>query len=548
MLAGSLAYANGLSGPFLFDDDRSIVTNAQIRQLWPPAVPLSPPDETPVARRPLVNLSFALNYAVSGLDVRGYHVTNVALHLLAALVLFGLIRRTLALPKLAGRFEPVADTIALAGALIWVLHPLQTEAVNYLSQRTELVMGLCYLLTLYCSLRRWHAAALLACVLGMASKESMVTAPLVVLLYDRAFLFETVAAALRARGRLYVGLSLTWVVLAGLMMSGGRTTVGFSTGTGVWTYLLNQAELVVHYLWLAIWPRALVLDYGLPRPLTLADVWLPVLLLVILALVVLIGLRRRPELGFLGAFVFITLAPTSSVVPIATEVGAERRMYLALAALAVLLVVAVHRLGGRRWLVPVAAALSVALAVGTFMRNQDYVSTLTMARTIVDRRPHGRAHFLLGNELYAAGQRDEAIAQFELSARDFPGARFALGTERLAEQRFDDAIAELEVFIREEPDHVNVVPARDMLARAFLAQQRFEEAIGQFQLIQEVAPSYGGPGGDLLFNFGYALTAAGRMREAVPVLERAVTTNPADADARQLLQRVRAASLSPPAQ
>ena len=70
MLAGSLAYANSLSGPFLFDDDRSIVSNEAIRQLWPPAVPLSPPDETPVARRPLVNLSFALNYAVSGLEVR----------------------------------------------------------------------------------------------------------------------------------------------------------------------------------------------------------------------------------------------------------------------------------------------------------------------------------------------------------------------------------------------------------------------------------------------------------------------------------------------
>ena len=151
------------------------------------SVPLSPQRDTPVAGRPLVNLTFAINYAAGGLDPRGYRLTNLAIHLLAALTLFGLVRRTLRLPSLAPRFGEQATNLAWVAALIWMLHPLQTETIDYVTQRTESMMGLFYLLTLYCSVRalegrpgRWHVAAIVACAAGMACKESMVTAPVMV--------------------------------------------------------------------------------------------------------------------------------------------------------------------------------------------------------------------------------------------------------------------------------------------------------------------------------------------------------------------------------
>ena len=144
-------------------------------------------------------------------------------------------------------------------------------------------------------------------------------------------------------------------------------------------------------------------------------------------------------IGFLGACFFLTLAPTSSFVPIATEVGAERRMYLPLASLVVLGVLAIHRLGSWRF-ATATAALVVVLASGTIFRNREYESRLTLARTVVERRPHGRAHFFLGNELIVAEQRNEAMAQLRLSARDYPGARFALGTELLGEGRTDEGM------------------------------------------------------------------------------------------------------------
>jgi tetratricopeptide (TPR) repeat protein len=372
----------------------------------------------------------------------------------------------------------------------------------------------------------------------MACKESMVTAPVMVLLYDRVFLFDSFKTAFRARRGLYAGLASSWMVLAVLMAATPRTSVGFAAGTSAWTYLLNQAELVPRYLWLSIWPRALVLDYGLPRALSLADVIGPGLLVIALIAATLVAFRFAPMLAFLGAWFFMTLAPTSSFVPIATEVGAERRMYLALAALVVLAVVGISRL--RPWaFAGGTAALCVLLTIGTVLRNQEYDSRLSIARTIVERRPHGRAHFLLGSELIAAGQRDAALVQLRLSARDYPGARFALATEMLGEGKTGDAIAEITAFLEALPTHASVAPARDLLGRAYLSQRRFGEAAEQFRILSERFPSYRGANNDILLTLGYALAASGRFGEAVPVLERAVQANPGDAAAQDLLRRVR---------
>jgi tetratricopeptide (TPR) repeat protein len=214
-------------------------------------------------------------------------------------------------------------------------------------------------------------------------------------------------------------------------------------------------------------------------------------------------------------------------------------MYLPLMAVAVLLVLALQRL--RFWQAAV-TAVCVALAAGTVLRNQEYESRLRMAQTIVERRPHGRAHFLLGNELLVAGQRDAALAAFRQSARDYPGGRFALATELLAEGQADAAVPELQLFLAAMPaTHQTVPPARDLLGRAYLLQRRYTEAAEQFQALRQMTPPYRGPGNDVAYNLGYALAASGRLSEAVPALEEAVTANPADTSARDLLARVRAA-------
>ena len=192
VLAALAAYHNSFSGPFIWDDLFSIVDNPTIRHF---GSALSPPNDIGVGGRPISNLPLALNFAIGGTDVWGYHAFNLLIHTLAGLTLFGLARRTLRRPVLQDRFGTLALPLALAVAVIWTAHPLQTESVTFITQRYESMMGLFYLLTLYCFVRsvespasaRWQALSVVAGLLGVMTKEIIATAPVIVLLYDRTF-------------------------------------------------------------------------------------------------------------------------------------------------------------------------------------------------------------------------------------------------------------------------------------------------------------------------------------------------------------------------
>ena len=262
--------------------------------------------------------------------------------------------------------------------MIWAIHPLNTEVVDYLTQRTESMMALCLLASLYAAIRSlmqrrtvfWQIAAVIACACGMLCKEAMVVAPLLIVLYDRVFFFDSLRSALAARWRLYAGLALTWLVLLAMMVPGPRSgSVGFGAAITPWDYLLNQAVMIARYLCLAVWPRGLVVNYGPPVSYRLADVWWQAAMVIGLVAATLAAFRWRPALGFLGAWVFITLAPTSSFVPIATEVGAERRMYLPLMAVAALLVIpGISALRQRSSRATMAMVSVIAVALGAATR------------------------------------------------------------------------------------------------------------------------------------------------------------------------------------
>ena len=189
-----------------------------------------------------------------------------------------------------------------------------------------------------------------------------------------------------------------------------------------WTYLLNQSEMIVRYLRLAFWPRGLVLDYGEPLHVTFADVAPYCIAVAALLAATIIALVRNPPLGFLGAWFFLTLAPTSSILPISTEVGAERRMYLPLMA-----IVTAGCDGGSkpfvgapvRWARPGATREPVAPAnrcirgcdrraffqSALFSEMREYLSGLTLWQTVLDRwPPHARAHRNLAAELKLANR------------------------------------------------------------------------------------------------------------------------------------------------
>ncbi len=563
--AGLVCYWNSLSNPFVLDDRVTVVENPTIRHLS--LATLAPPRQTAMAGRPLVNATLAVNYALSGFATRGYHATNLAIHLACALVLMGVIRRTLDVSKPPIVSAGAVQNVSFAVALLWVVHPLNSDVINYVTQRTEALMALALFATLYLSgrahassmPRRWQALAVATCALGMACKESMVVAPVLVLLCDGWLIQAGVGQAFRARRTFYGLLASTWLVLLALNWGGPRArSAGFSTGVNPWTYLLNQAPLILGYLRRAVWPRDLVALYGPPRAIGFGDVWMAAIVLAAAGIATVVALRRRCVPGVLGAWFFITLAPASSIVPISTEVGAERRMYVPLVAVLALSVWTVGVLaarwraarrevataqratdaaaigtGGGSRMVPAAVIAAAVAGLGflTVVRNAEFSSPGRLAQTVLDRRPTGYASHMMGEALLLEGRTDDAIPFLRDAIADSPTAQYSIGTVYFNRGDYEKAFQELDAFVRAQPVLAEVVPARMMLGQILASQQRWPEAIAQFRTVLRMRPR--DPNAQRAL--AQALFSSELFDEAIVAYRTYLESTPNDIDARSNL-------------
>jgi len=565
VVAPVAVYWNSLHTPLVLDDLPVVTENPSIRTLWPLTVPLAPPGGgLPVSARPVANLSFALNYATGGESVTSYHALNVILHVLSALALFVLLRGTLARPVVPEKFRAVAGTLALAVAALWAVHPLQTAAVTYISQRTELLATLCYLLTLLAFIRStesagptqkgWAAVAVIACLAGMGSKETMASAPLLVLLYDRTFLAGSFAEAWRRRGRLHAALLATWLLLAWLVWHSASRggTAGWGTKVAPAAYLLTQGEAIMGYFARSVLPWPLVFDYGDYLTPVAWGAILDVALVGGLVAGTLVALRRWPVAGFAGALFFAVLAPSSSIVPVATQTIADHRMYLPLAVVLTALVLGGYAWLGRRvWFV----ALGVAVAFGalTVLRNQDYATRVGLWRETVRQRPDNirarnnlAAALLEANEMEAgmaelraalqlkpdhpdvlrnlaraellAGGTPEALAHIEQAQRIDPSVAAGwtlLGATRLHANQPERAVEAYAQARRMRPDSL---AAACGLGEALFLSGRNDEALTIFAELSRQAPNYPG----LHLNYGGALLDAGKLEAALAQFDAAL--------------------------
>jgi tetratricopeptide (TPR) repeat protein len=514
------AYSTSLTGVFLFDDRTAIVDNPNIRSLRPLSNALTAPADTSLAGRPIAHLTFALNYALAPADVRdvmspgdgflrnvrGYHLVNAAIHFAAALTLFGVVRRTFDRwcegQAGTGRACPAPTTfIAAAIAMLWLVHPLHTESVTYLVQRVESLMGLFYLLTLYCAIRAvdsagrsawWMAGAFATCALGMLTKETMVTAPIVVGLW--MWVFGSPASTRVSARVLPLMLATTWVIIPLVAAGARRDSAGFGLGWTWWSYLLTQAGVVTHYLRLAFVPAPLIFDYEWPKATTARAIWPYVALLVpLLAASVVLLVRRRP-VGLLGVCFFLILAPSSSLLPIPSEVAAEHRMYLPLAAVIAVVVLAAASVA-RRWprltiAVVAACCLSTAaLAETTRRRNLDYSSAERMWADTVAKRPESaRVRVAYAIELMAAGRTGEAATHLRAALSLDPNnamAHLNLGTVLVSQGKFDAGIERLERALVLDPKQHE---ALGVLGEAHLAKGEPSTAVSFFLRAIESMP------------------------------------------------------------
>ena len=564
VLGGCLAYAGSFSGAMLYDDFASIVENPALRHLWPWAGSAGAvAGGLTVSGRPVLQFSLAVNHALGGDQVWGYHAVNLSIHLLAGLVLFGLVRRTLAR---GGMAVDRAALLACAIALLWTVHPLQTESVTYIVQRAESLMGLLYLATLYGFVRGaeagdgarssfaalraasadekaarktrcfWFGLSWLACLFGMATKEVMVTAPVLVLLYDRTFIAGTFAEAWRRRRGYYAGLAATWLVLAALVASTGGNrggSAGFGVAINGWDYGLTQFEAVARYLRLALWPHPLVFEYGTFR--AAGPGLLPCALLVLLlAAATLWGLTRPAAghggaraAGFLGAWFLVILMPTS-LTPGMIQIIAEHRMYLSLAAVLAAGMLGADALAAKLGLAPsirLAAFLAAALACGllTFRRNAIYHSGVALWGDTVAKRPDGAvAVYNLGVALDQAGRLPEAAAQFVRAAQlrpDLAAPHYDLGFALYQMGRLEEAVAQYREALRIDP---RSPLTRNSLGVALAALGRPLEAADQYAEALRLKPDYA----QAQDNWGNALLQLGQVPEAAAHYGEAVRIDP----------------------
>jgi len=526
VVLGAAAFAGGFHGAFFFDDEFNIVTNTTIRQwhdwgrlLW------ADPSNLGVSGHPLLNLLYAVNYWAGGLTTTGYHVVNLAIHLAAALVLWAVLARTFALAVMSERLRQNARFFALCAVLIWLVHPLQTNVVTYISQRAEGLVGLFYLTAAYGLLRRaaeptrirWTIVSAVSLGLGMLVKENIATAPVVLALFDRAYLAQSWSELWRRRRSFYLALASSWLLL--LNVDFHRRGYGFVPGVDSWHYALTEARVLGRYVGVIVWPAAMVFDYGDHFVSGLAEVW-PWVAGVGAALAATgWAWRRDPRWGFVGAASFLLIAPTSSVIPFEHMPYAESRLYLPLAVVVAAVIAGVSGRLGRRGVGALTFVLVPLLACGTSLRERLFVDQVGLFQSDLARYPgNARNHCNLGEVYFARGQIEAAAGEFRAAIRLAPDYTIAianLGACLEREGHADEAIADYRRARRLDPYYPY---PRVYLSRMLVERKQWLEAAEEYRQLLILQPR----DAEVACNLGYCYQQLGRWAEALNAYTQAL--------------------------
>ncbi|MDF1578576.1 MAG: tetratricopeptide repeat protein [Desulfurivibrionaceae bacterium] len=428
----AIIYANTIDNQFVFDDSRIYLS---------PHVRLTSLDFQSVAAawrnieprtRPLANLSFALNYYFHQDEVRGYRLVNIAIHAVAGIFLFLLLRTTLNLPGLRTRYAAYG-WLPFVGALLWLAHPVQTQSVSYTIQRMNSLAAMFFVIALFAYARGRLAAgwparvALFGCAAGAGlfslwSKEIALTLPFFMVLYDWYFLRDLAVGRLRKYG-LWAGGALGLLGLAAIFFYFGQAPLDallagyagrdFTMGER----LLTEARVVVFYLSLLVLPLPgrLNLDHHFLVSRSWLDPTNTALALLGLALLAILAVRlaRRQRLLSFGIIWFLgNLAIESTVVPL--ELVFEHRLYLpSMLLLAALAAFVRERLPDNHAPPAVALVLVLLLSFWTCQRNQVWAGPLTLWRDCAAKSPDkARVHGNFGVALKRAGRLEEAETHF----------------------------------------------------------------------------------------------------------------------------------------
>ncbi len=571
--AATLPYVRTLDVPFTFDDEPCIVRNPAVRRLALGAAPGPVASLCAPPSRALGELTLALNYRIGRLDPVGYHLVNLAVHVASALLALALA--SLALRAL-GAQEPDRWLLPMFAALLFAVHPIQTQAVTYVVQRYASLATMLFLLSvvLYLShrlsqpgLRRWlaYGGALGAVVAAMFTKEISFTAPLAIALCE-ALLFG--GPWLRRLAGLTPFL-LTLGIIPATLLGGGAKAAGGGVDAALrrmasnavmtrWEYMVTQFRVLASYLRLLLLPVGQSIDHDVPLRHSLAD---PAVLASLALALGLLGLAsvalarsnregepHRPELRLaaLGIFwFFLALSVESSFVPL-PDLLVEHRLYLPsvgfFAALAALAFVARRHLAAARpgaaaLVVPGLSAAVLALGGAALARNDLWRDEVRLWEDAAAKSPgRARVHQELGRLYLEAGRVVDAELSLrtaiQLDPRD-PSPRSALGAALRRQGRLDEALASYREALALAPDHADIQYNMGLL---LASERRFPEAIAALEAAARLRPEVA----DIHNALGATYAQVGRLADAVAELRAALRIDPGHAGARRNLARAMA--------
>ena len=499
------AYSNSLSVGFEFDDVYLLTNNPSIRSLRNiPRFFYDPFTLTTVREnadlRPVLQITYALNHAISGLRPWSYHAVNMVLHLVAALLVFRIVRDHL---------WPGPALVPAAAALFFALAPLNSQTLDYMSARSALLCTTLYLAAFWCVLRRrqWPAALLHA--LALLTKAIAVTLPAVIVAYD--FLYRdrarcpTVLGYVRDWRRVVrlvlapVVLDLAYLLYRRLLLPPWVSETFHQSFTTPWLWFMSEWSAQLYYVRLFLWPDALSIDHDFPYAFSFfqARAWLALCVIVAWIAVALRSAARRPLVAFATVWFFITLAPESSFAPLA-EVVNDHRPYIASSlGLSVLLAWLIHeassRLRERQQPAFVLACLvlcAVTIPI-TRHRNWQWQDSVRLWTDAAEKGPgNGRAWMNAGLALMDRGQLAEARRHFERARASNPGYAYVymnISVLEAHEGHLDAALHAADEAVRLNP---GLAPAHYYRGRVLEKLGRTEEAAAAYEQALAIDPRH----------------------------------------------------------
>ncbi|MFZ4439370.1 MAG: tetratricopeptide repeat protein [Syntrophales bacterium] len=581
VVLGFLIYSNTFHGPFVFDDEIAIVENSGIKDLGNYSSPLS-------GNRSIGFLTFALNYKLHGLHVTGYHVVNLLIHLINALLVYGLSVLTFRTPYGYEHFQEgavsgsagVSRWLPMFVALLFVSHPVQTQAVTYIVQRFASLATLFYLasLVMYLKAREsgpsgkagyaFYAASILAAILAMRTKEISFTLPVVIILYELMFFKKEIKRRVLYLFPFLLTLSIIPLSLMGWNGSTADTSVidelSKATRTaGVdsvsrWDYLNTQFRVIITYLRLLVFPVNQNLDYDYPIYRSFFDPAVLLSFLFLLALFVLgvymfyksKSCGKEGGEGFylrvvsFGIFwFFVTLSVESSIIPIKDVIN-EHRLYLSsvgffMASMAVIALMRAKLAGQTRVFeqvfIPVLVMAVLGLSLSAYARNRVWQDGITFWEDVLKKSPNKvRAYHNLGLMYAAQSSKDrleKAITLYQEAIKREPDhveAHNNLGMAYYEQGRFDDAIKEISAASKLRPGYAD---AHNNLGLIYFGQGRFDEALQEYQ----TAIKYRSDFAKAYNNLAILCQRQNRQDDAFQAIQAAIKYNPEYAEARNTL-------------